>query len=376
MEAEPAAYLKPCALDIVREFNARFIWAPDEELDALTLWQAHTWIFEACYATPRLRAWGVREDCGKSTVLKVSCVLSKNGIRTSNASLPSVYTIIEQEHPTLFFDETDQWMATGGHSQRRRELEGILNDGYTEDGYVLRQLNGVTKKWPVWVCCAYGGIGRMNKTVESRCVNLEMKPKPDNVKLEQWDPRKFGKEAAHVADMLKSWITSRGPELNPEPPIPEALGQNRAYQIWQILIAIGDLESEEWGRRARAAALKLVCGISAKPLKSPAEEFILCVAKNTNEEQFNPTSDFIQMLSFLQSAEGELPWASWLSEPLSASRQIASLLRPFGIESEQRWLDGENRRGYAMGSFHMWAARLEDKERNASTGTLTPSVEA
>src|ERR1700677_2271637 len=362
-DAEEARY-KPCALDVVREFAARFVWMPDEELDAYAVWIAHTYIFRAMYATPRLRAAGESEDCGKSTLLKVACRLSYKGIRTAHASLPSVYTIIEQEAPTLFFDETDQWMATGGNSQRRKELEGILNDGYTEDGYVLRQVNGVTKKWPVWVCAAYAGIGRMNKTVESRCVIFNMKPKPSNIKLEEWDPREFGKEADAVAETLKSWITSRGPELDMRPNMPDALGQNRAKQIWRIMIAIGDLAGPEWGKRIRAAALKLVCGISAKPLRSPAEDFILCVAKNTTEEQFLPTGDFIQMLQIVQQNDSELHWASWLGDPITAARQIESLFRPYGIESEQKWLDDENRRGYNMGPFHMWAQTLAAKSES------------
>jgi hypothetical protein len=349
------------ALDVVREFIGRFIWAGREELDALTVWIVHTYVYKAYPATPRLHVSADREDAGKSTVLNVARALSSNGIKTANASMPSIYTIIEQEHPTLFFDEADNMFTASGSSARRKDLIGILNDGYTDEGYVLRQVDRVAVKWPCFVVCAFAGIGRLPKTMESRSVRIRMKPKPSGVKLERWRKDDFAKEAQEVADYAKNWITSRGPELDPRPKIPEALGDNRAAEIWEALIGIGDLEGENWGRRIRAAALKLVCGISSIPKKTPAEDLIETVAKNTAESAFLPTGDLVSLLATLYHEDGSLPWATWLGDPIVASRQIASLLRPYGIESQQKWLDGENRRGYNMADFHMWTERISGK---------------
>jgi Protein of unknown function (DUF3631) len=353
---------QPSILDDVREFASRFIWLPDEEMDAFAAWIVHTHVFRAFYASPRLYARGPM-DSGKSTVLKVATALSKNGARCSNASMPSVYTFIEQEEPTLLFDETDQWLArqSGYSSGMRRELMGILNDGYTEDAYVWRQVDHVTKKYPVYVVAGFGGIGHLSATMESRCAILNMEQKPKHVHLRQWDPKKFGAEAREINKSIAAWARSKGPELDPEPPVPSALGENRAYQIWLPLISIGDLEGKLWGTRVRAAALKMVCGISSKPRLTPAQQLILAVADNTNADGFMPTGELIQFLVALRDNGDYIPWAKWLDDPVSAARQLAALLRPHNIVSFQKWMDGENRRGYGMGDFHLWAERIRDK---------------
>lgn len=354
--------IEPSVLDIVHEFVSRFVWLPGEEMDALSVWIIHSWVFKAFYATPRLIARGPK-GTGKSTVLKLVAALSRNGARCSNASMPSVYTLIEQENPTLVFDEVDRWLTrTSGYtSGQRGELVGILNDGYTEDAFVFRQIDRVTHRYPVFVVAAFGGIGRQPETLEDRSVILDMEKKPKHVHLRQWDPKKYGAEAKEIYRVLEGWARSRGPELDPEPSIPDEIGENREFQIWAPLISIGDLEGTAWGQRIRDAALKLACGISKKPKQSPAEQLIIAVADNTREDGFMPSSEFIQYLVVLRDNGECIPWAKWLDDPIAAARQLASILRPYGIESEQKWLNGENRRGYSMGAFHMWAERLRDR---------------
>src|SRR5579859_5245476 len=98
---------EPSALDIVREFVGRFVYASDAELDVLTIWITHTYVYEAFYATPRLAVMAPTAEAGKTTVLSMISALGKDAIITMNASAPSLYAIIEQEHPTLCFDEAD-----------------------------------------------------------------------------------------------------------------------------------------------------------------------------------------------------------------------------------------------------------------------------
>jgi hypothetical protein len=353
---------QPCALDILREFVGRFIYADHEDLDALTLWIVHTYVFRAFYATPRLFATSDHEDCGKSTVLNVSKALCHNGVKTANASVPAIFAIIEQEAPTLFFDETDNMFGSTGNSTRRKDLMGILNDGYTAEGFVLRSVDRSAHRYPVFVAAGFAGIGRLPKTMESRAVIMHMKPKPKTVKLEKWRPDMYGDEAKKVADSLASWIKKRGPELNLRPRMPDELGENRASEIWEVLVSIGDLAGPEWGKRAREASLKNVLGITSVQKQSPSEELIEVVSLNTMPEDFLPSTDFIDMLAKLKRTEEVLSWAAWLDDPIVAARQLANMLRPYGIESKQNWFEGENRRGYFMADFHMWADRIASIE--------------
>jgi hypothetical protein len=345
---------EPCALDVVREFISRFVHASDAELDIITVWIAHTYVYEAFYATPRLAIMAPVKEAGKTTVLNMIAALGKDTIVTMNASAPALYAIIDQEHPTICFDESDNmWGQNGTGVGRFRDQLSILNSGYTQDGFVLRSRNGSGYRYPVFVCAAFAGIGKLPDTLASRSIPIHMRPVPDNVTIEDYEPDLFRGEATRVAEILQSWLAERGPELDLQPVMPDGL-KSRRRQIWKGPIAIGDLAGPTWSSKIRQAAREVALGISRTSHVSPAEELIQLVASVTEQGTFLPTGDLINLLKIQRDHENRIGWAVWLDNPSVANRQIASMLRPYGIESQQRWLDGENRRGYSAGDFHMW----------------------
>lgn len=353
--------LEPCALDVVREFISRFVHASDAELDIITVWIAHTYVYEAGYATPRLAIMAPTKEAGKTTVLNMIAALGKDAIVTMNASAPALYAIIDQEHPTLCFDESDNmWGQNGTGVGRFRDQLSILNSGYTQDGFVLRSRNGSAYRYPVFVCAAFAGIGRLPDTLASRCIPIHMKPVPDNIMLEDYEPDLFRGEAARVAEILQGWLAERGPELDLQPVMPDGL-KSRRRQIWKIMIGLGDLAGPKWSSKVRQAAREIALGITHTAHVSPAEDLIQLVASVTQQDAFLPTGDLINLLKIQRDHENRINWAVWLDNPILATRQIASMLRPYGIESQQRWLDGENRRGYSAGDFHMWTQTKRDR---------------
>jgi len=357
METLKAAFpnrLEPNALDITREFLGRFIHASDAELDVLTVWIAHTYVYDAFYATPRLCAMAPMKEAGKTMVLNMIVALGKNVIKTANASAPALFAIIDQEHPTLCFDETDNMWRASGDGGRYREQLGILNDGYVQDGFVLRVRGGVAKRHPTFVVAAFAGIGRLPDTLASRCIQLNMSPVPDNVTLEDYEPDLFRAEAARVAETLQSWITSRGPEIDLQPVMPEGL-RSRKKQIWKVIIALGDLGGPVWSERIRAASREIALNISRTAKISPAEELINLIATAAQSDAFMPTGELLDFLKLQRERNDQIRWATWLSNPMIATRQLANILKPYGIESRQKWLDGENRRGYNIADFTLWA---------------------
>jgi len=345
---------EPSPLDLAREFVGRFIYASDAELDMLTVWIAHTYVFQAYYATPRLAVMAPMREAGKTTVLNMIAALGKNAIVTMNASAASLYAIIDQEQPTICFDETDNMWGTSGQSGRYREQLSILNNGYTQDGFVLRSRSGSAYRYPVFVCAAFAGIGNLPGTLASRSIPISMKPVPDSVDLEEYEPDLFRGEAARIAEVLQSWLAERGPELDLQPQMPEGL-RSRRRQIMKVMIGIGDLAGPEWSKRIRQAAREIVLGISRTAKVSPAEEIINVVTGVTQQGVFLPTGDLIALLKIQRDHDSKLGWATWLDDPIIAARQLANILKPYGIESAQHWLDGENRRCYNTGDFHLWA---------------------
>jgi hypothetical protein len=352
---------EPCPLDVVREFVGRFVYASDAELDILTVWIAHTYVFQAYYATPRLAVMAPTKEAGKTTVLRMISALGKDAVVTMDASPASLYAIIDQEQPTICFDETDNMWGPSGQGRRYREQLAILNNGYTMDGYVLRSRSGSAYRYPVFVCAAFAGIGKLPDTLASRSIPINMRSVPDTVDLQEYEPDLFRGEAARVAEILQSWLAERGPELDTQPDMPEGL-RSRRRQIMKVMIGIGDLAGPDWSARIRQACREVVLGISRTAKVSPAEELIRIVTSVTGQGIFLPTGDLIALLKLQRDHDSKISWATWLDNPIIAARQIANILKPYGIETRQKWLDGENRRGYSTSDFHMWAQARAAKE--------------
>jgi hypothetical protein len=350
------AYCKPrvTPLDQIRAFVERFVYGTPAQLTAITLWIAHTYVYKMFFATPRLGAFAEGEDSGKTTVLRMCLALCEKAVMTPNASAPSIFTIIEQEHPVLLFDEADGIWNKSGTGERGRSLRGILNEGAYEDGYVLRVVGGEAKRFPCCCPAAYAGIGRLSKTMMSRSVVINMVQAPPGAEIDEYEPALYKAEAALLRNVLKEWLGEFGPEMNLQPEMPAKLF-NRAKQIWKVLIAIADLDGEKWGKWARDAALELACNIKAQASVSPGEEFIETVAGATLPDAKLTTGELIKLMAGERKARGKCSWADWLEEPTVAPRKIAALLRPYGIETHQFWRDGNNRRGYFAADFHLWA---------------------
>ena len=135
-----------------------------------------------------------------------------------------------------------------------------------------------------------------------------------------------------------------------EPDIPDDL-DDRAADIWEPLLAIADLASAEWSHRARRAAIALT-------RRDPSEEESLgiqllhdirCAFVHTTRLF---TEDLIRMLADDQ----ESPWGEWWSArdagpAPGAARQLARLLRPYGIHSRNMRIGEAQRKGYEQPQF-------------------------
>jgi hypothetical protein len=342
---------QPCPLDMVEEFCSRFVYATQAERDALAVWIAHTYVYELYGYSPRLGVFAKKENSGKSTVLKMVLALANKPVKTMNASPNAIYAIISQQHPTLALDESDNIFGSTGQGEKGRLLRGIANEGVEEDGVVLRMVGGAPVQFPVFGPMAFAGIGQLPKTMMSRCVLMNLEQAPEG-SIQPYDKALYAGEAVKIKQALKAWVTSRGAELNLTPPMPEGF-YNRAGQIWTVMIGIGDAAGPVWGKRIRDAAMEIVLGTTATTKLSPAEDLIAAISDLTLESDFLPTSDLIKLLQTAKE-NGRILWCDWLGEPMVAAKQLALLLRPYGVEAIQKWVANENRRGYMAADFHMW----------------------
>ena len=92
---------------------------------ATVLWTMTAWAHEGTTHSPILAAISVEPDSGKSTLLGVLRFLVPKPFVSVEPTGPSVYRMVDREHPTLIIDEADDLFY------RKSDLRAIINAGWS-----------------------------------------------------------------------------------------------------------------------------------------------------------------------------------------------------------------------------------------------------
>jgi hypothetical protein len=126
--------------------------------------------------------------------------------------------------------------------------------------------------------------------------------------------------------------------LNPDPEIPL---RHRAADNWQLLIAIADACGDDWGRRARDAAINMSRGLQEEDLSVTLLADIRGIFSARGADRIL-SNDLVQALL----AMDDTPWSEWRGirddqQPRNLSQgELARMLRPFDIRPRSLWIAG------------------------------------
>jgi putative DNA primase/helicase len=261
-----------------------------------------------------------------------------------------LFRYIEDVRPTLLMDEGESFIKDN------EEMRGILNSGHTRTGAsVIRnvEVNGQYKarRFSTWAPKAIATIRTLPDTIEDRSIAIRLQRKPrgaDVVRLRKRDNDEFAllrRQAARWAQDNFSKLT------DPDPDIPDALN-DRAADNWRPLIAIADLVGGDQSRRARDVA----CLLSGEGHDSASinVELLADCRSVFGDLDIIRSTDLVAKLT----ADLERPWAEWKHGKPLTQKQLAGLLRPFGIISERVESPGlPQARGYKRAHFEeAWEA--------------------
>lgn len=281
-------------LDLLRKWIGTYARFPSAAaLDAVTLWVAHshmrdengTLVFRA---SPRLYLLSSEPGSGKSKVLELLNMLcpATYGLTLEPTAAGLVHTI-GKEHATVFIDEGDVMFGAG---QRKSAVRAIINGGYERHGTMLNGKGSKATRVPVFGALALAGLDVLEKATGdtltallSRGVRIRMeKAAKDN------PPAKVTRVTEGQGEKINKWLTAWASQVRDEladcqPDMPEEV-DGRAEQIWEPLVAIGDLawqdtvaragrdgheppEDGGWAERARAACLELALAQDTAPVE-------------------------------------------------------------------------------------------------------------
>ena len=333
------------ALTYAREMIEPYLHATSEQLDLIVLWSAYTHAYDQFATAPRLSARSQGPGEGKSTLLDIVKVLSSKGEKAGYSTGPSIYSLIDAEHPTLLLDEIDNLFSATGFSRANPSLQAVLNDGYTREGFVRVMRSGMSVKLSIFGPVAFGGIGRLPAPMADRAIPIMMrKGVPDEV----FDPAIEGVFLADCRNVFESWLSNKRSReflqaFNRRPDVP-GLDGARQRQIIAPLMAVGALAGDEWAHRAVAAARYAFLGVSEE---SQLTRFQLALRDALRvwdkDVSFMRGSD----LAALMAGTKESIWKSLSGPSATAERQLGALLRGVGVSSSVHRIDNVPTRSYA-----------------------------
>jgi uncharacterized protein DUF3631/uncharacterized protein DUF3854 len=362
----PPAYDGPIpttadVLDAAREFVRRFVILSEHEYDATALWIAHSYAFDAAYATPYLLIVSPAKKSGKTRLLEVLRPIVARPWNAVSPSEAALFRKIEQDRPTLLLDEIDA--IFGAHSERTEPLRAILNAGNRPDFTIPRCVGDGSNQrvvdFSVYCPKALAGIntGRLPDTITDRSIRLSLKRKTRGETVERFRPRHVEPTAKRLCAALAAWAHDAMPRLAAaDPVLPDEL-DDRASDAWEALFAIADDASGDWPKRARKSAKRL-SGDESSDDDSTAVAVLAAVRDVfvANGTDRLPTNTILDALNVKDS-----PFAGWNNGKGINARDLAYRLAPFGVEPDVMRMGETTARGYLRSDLtDPWTRYLRD----------------
>lgn len=340
-------------LDDLESLFNRYVVLPPGGAVTLALWTLYTYVFDAFDTSPLLVLSSPEKRCGKTRTLTLLAQLCRRPVASSNISPAVLYRLVEAHQPTLFVDEAGTVFGGRRKTDKSEELRSILDSGHTRSmGYVWR-CDGDTheaRRFSTWSPKAIALIGRLPDTLEDRAVIVPMRRKRPGETVERFRVDRLAKQLLPLRQKAIRWAADHEQELRDlEPDMPAGL-DDRAEDNWRPLLALADCAGSSWPSKARDAIRAVT---AARPEREEASYGLQLLAdiRDVFEQEDTDNVFTATLLSSLVEKE-ERPWGTWRRTGRSLDpRELARLVKPFGICSQTVRIGAEHKKGYRRSDF-------------------------
>jgi len=334
--------------ELVQELAAtfrRFVVLPPEADTLLAFWALHTHAFAAAEVSPILAIVSPEKRCGKTRLIEVLNLLTSKPLPTSNITGPALFRTVEKYQPTLLVDEADSFIWDD------ENLRGILNSGHRKETASVMRLVGENYEpcsFGTWCPKVIAAIKKLPATVEDRSIMVRLNRKSAQETVERFYHKSAQGELSPLCRKAARWVKDNADEIAAiRPSLPKELN-DRQQDIWEPLLVLADVVGGHWPGRARMAAIVLCCASSVDSDDS-AGPLLLADLRQLFEAKSEKISskDIVEALGAME----ERPWPEWKNGRPITARQLASLLKPFGVRPAMLRTEDGVFRGYEMKQF-------------------------
>lgn len=342
-------------LDATRSFLNRFCAFPGAaELNAVTLWAAHTHMIGEFHTTPRLALLSPEPASGKTRVLEVLDLLVSEPMLSLSASAAAVFRSLADRQITLLFDEVDTIWRSRGKEDANEDLRALINAGYRRGATIPRCVGPKheVQHFPVHCASALAGLGDLPDTVMTRSVIVRMRRRSPGESLEPFRLREHEPQGHTLRDRLAAWAEGVAAEAGASwPEMPSGI-VDRPAEIWEPLLAVADAAGGHWPVTAREACVQL-CRVAEDRRLSLGVRLLGDLRTIFRDADALHTETILQRLCAGEAhgLDADAPWSELHGKPLG-NRGLASMLKKYGVSSQKVTISGRSLQGYRR--EHLW----------------------
>jgi putative DNA primase/helicase len=360
-------------LERIVAFIRRFVVLPEAVPDALAAWAAFTYASKAFLIAPYVIVRSPIMRCGKSLLLEVMELLIYRPFSTVSASAATLFRVIDESAPTIILDEAEVLASRGERAEAVRE---ILNAGHRRGPGVPRCVgeDNHVELFRVFGPKILAAIGRLWDTLEDRSLLVDLKRKRKDEPVERFRRRQIEPQALELRRQLHRWAQDHMDELATiTPPLPAFL-DDRAQDTWEGLFAIAQVAGGGWPERLVAAAVALNSARvedDAPGVQLLADFERLFTTRNVDRIT---SAGLVEDLKALEDRS----WAEWKTGKPITARQVANLLKKFGIKPKTIRVGTTTPKGYALEdcqdafSRYLTASDPQHPQQSSGDATISP----
>lgn len=317
----------------------RHIVCNAETATAAALWVVMTYLVDQFDVTPLAVITAPEPRCGKSEFRRLLGKMVFRGMHADGMSAAVLFRSFDLWSPTLMIDEYDTFIADN------EDLRGIINSGHQRGGSIWRCVGDdhIPTQFKVFGPKLLAGIGKLPATIADRSIQLELRRKlPTETVMRQRDvdpaffeaiKQKLMRFAEDYSDAVGSARPVMPPDLN-----------DRQQDNFESLFQIAAVAGGQWPELATNAALKLS---NAKEDARSRRIELLADIKDIFEIFPDPRVHIssAELIKFL-CADEEMSWATYNRGQPITPRQLARLLKEFGIVTGSVRIGAATAKGY------------------------------
>lgn len=329
-------------LDEMASIIKRHCVLSDEEIDAIVLWIASSFLLNSFNVFPKLALISPEKRCGKSTTMQVISDMCKDGLQVSNVSPAVLFRITAIFELTLLIDEADTFLKSDNP-----ELVGLINSGHNKSTARVLRCTGddfKPKVFSTWMPMVLASIGDLPQTIMDRSIVINLKRKKTSEHVQRL-PGLLREQLAPIRRKLFTWAKDSSAPILSNYHEPPDIGNDRARDNWLPLFTISGRAGGQWVDRCEDAYRFLT--VKSEPeLSTQLLRSIHCLFQETGEDRVAS-----ERLIFALLQDEDAPWRTSRNGSKADPHFIAQLLKPYGISSKTIRLGESTKRGYMKSQF-------------------------